>query len=292
MVKMLTIREFLKLACIGTLAVVLAACGSKPINVQVKPTVTKTFTPIATNTPEPTATNTPEATPTEAPKFTKENITIIPMEMADIPKLVEVADPINDQAQFITDIDKIWSVVQKDVLPNYSGPFITAGILFPDNSGSALMVDKNLGLLNFKQDMVPVASFKSTMEGEPVVGLMFLATDGTKTFPIFVVTNPDRGSNGTSKTDNNTGMNDVLKLLKRGGGSLKSNLVYGTEVFFSLPGSPDKDYLLPYDKKIVAINGPTEEVVDWVFKSTVAKPVPFRGKWIVTTWFGSTEEIN
>ena len=289
---MLTIREFLKLACIGTLAVVLAACGSKPINVQVKPTVTKILTPILTNTPEPTATNTPEPAATEALKFTIESIGVIPREMADIPKLVEVADPINDQAQFITDIDKIWSVVQKDILPNYSGPFITAGILFPNNSGAALKVNENLGLLNFQQDMKPVASFRSSVDGKTVVGLMFLATDGTKTFPIFVISNPDRPGKVTADVDTNNNLSGILKLLKRGGGTLKSNLVYGTEVFFSLPGSPDKDYLLANDKKIVAINGPSEEVVDWVFKSTVAKPVPFRGKWIVTTWFGSTEEIN
>ncbi len=292
MIKMLTIREFLKLACIGTLAGVLAACGSKPINVQVVPTVTKTFTPTATNTLEPTATNTPEATPTEAPKFTKENISIIPMEIADIPRLVEVADPINNQAQFVADIDKMWSVVQKDILPSYTGPIIKAGILFPNNSGAALTVNENKGSLYFRQDMKPVASFRSSVDGKTVVGLMFLATDGTKTFPIYVVTNPDRGSNGTSKTDNNTGMNDVLKLLKRGGGTLRTNLLYSTEVCFALPGSPARDYQSPTDQKIVAINGPSEEIVDWVFKSTVAKPVAFKGKWIVTTWFQSTEEIN
>ena len=292
MVKMLTIREFLKLACIGTLAGVLAACGSKPINVQVVPTVTKTFTPTATNTLEPTATNTPEATPTEAPKFTKENITIIPMEMADIPRLVEVADPINNQAQFVADIDKMWTVVQKDILPTYTGPIIKAGILFPNNSGAALMVNENRGALSFCQDMKIVASFRSSVDGKTVVGLMFLATDGTKTFPIFVITNPDRPGKVTDDVDTNSNTSGMLKLIKRGNGTLKANLLYSTEVLFAPPGPSANDIQTPIDKKIFTNNGPSSEIVDWVFKSTVDKPVAFKGKWIFTTWFHSTEEIN
>ena len=254
---MLTIKEFLKLACIGALAGVLAACGSKPVNVQVVPTVTKTFTPIATNTLEPTATNTPEPTPTEAPKFIKENISIIPMEMADIPKLIEVADPINNQVQFTADIDEMWSVIKSDILPNFKGDYFEPGKQYPDHQG-AIAVSTSEGTLMIRDEFNVVASFRYKVDGKDGVGLFVLMMDKGKVVPMVIITDPSVENYVTSTGNMRRGLADLLKMLKDGKGVIPLNYEYSTEVFYK-----EGKFTSDFGRKFLAKFGSGDIIENW-----------------------------
>jgi hypothetical protein len=282
---MLTIREFLKLACIGTLAGVLAACSSKPLNVQVEPTVTKTFTPIPANTLEPTATKEPTPTAAEAPKFTKENISIIPNELGDIPKLVEVADPINNQAQFKADMAKIWGVIQKDILPTYTGQYFEFGGRTADDKTVEVMPYFDSGSLSIRQDMSLVGAFQYEVNGVPSVGFIVPAQDNEKQFPLIILTDPIRenyiNANGDCRRDNLS----LLGLIQDG--VIKFNPLNYTELFYTFPNNPNSDWQTIFDKKVLSLYSDGTQLLNYMNRTNPKTKDVYDGNILITTWFQS-----
>ena len=257
MVKMLTIREFLKLACIGALAGVLAACGSKPVNVQVVPTVTKTFTPIPTNTPEPTATNTPEVTPTEAPKFTKENISIIPTSMADIPRLVEVPNPLDNPVQFDVAMNKILTVVRENIMPNFKGNYFEPGKQYPDHHGT-LTVSTDTGSLMIRDELEVVASFKYKVGSQNGVGLFVLMMDKGKVIPMVIMTDPFVENYISNTGNTRRSLTDLLKMLKDNNGVMPMNYEFSTQIFYK-----KDEFTSPFGAKFLDKYGSGSTIENW-----------------------------
>lgn len=221
----------------GTLAGMMFLSGcSAAIETRTTPVVET----VPTTAPTPAQTATEAPTPRAETIYTAEALSFIPHSVEEIDRTPEVRSPIDDPEGYKEDIAKVLAVIHNDILPNYTGEFITG-------DKQQISVQTERGMVRFQNGLLldPIAAdhFKwidSSGQTFEVPEYFFPAMDNQGKIVLSMVFSPTRVNPPGAVDNDNPAPNWTMpELLKRFPMQLKGGGAFDAIYFNSIDKSDE-----------------------------------------------------